>query len=91
MNPPTIGHKKLVDKIKAQAGVPFLFLTQSQKPKTDPLSFAENKDVYYAVKEFLPYGQLSGKNLSDLRAGERVEVNDAKKDPLDFVFLTISK
>ena len=28
MNPPTIGHKKLVDKVKAQAGVPFLFLTR---------------------------------------------------------------
>jgi cysteine--tRNA ligase len=52
---------------------------------------AENKDVYYAVKEFLPYGQLSGKNLSDLRAGERVEVNDAKKDPLDFVLWKAAK
>tara|TARA_S200000501_G_scaffold129931_1_gene122784 strand:- start:1722 stop:2603 length:882 start_codon:yes stop_codon:yes gene_type:complete len=50
MNPPTIGHKKLVDKIKAQAGVPFLFLTQSQKPKTDPLSFAEK--VFFAQKSF---------------------------------------
>ena len=52
---------------------------------------AENKDVYYAVKEFLPYGQLSGKNLPDLRAGERVEINDAKKDPLDFVLWKAAK
>lgn len=52
---------------------------------------AKNKDVYYAVKEFLPYGQLSGKNLSDLRAGERVEINDAKKDPLDFVLWKAAK
>ena len=50
MNPPTIGHKKLVDKVKAQAGVPFLFLTHSQKPKTDPLTFAEK--VFFADKSF---------------------------------------
>ncbi|MBR20632.1 MAG: hypothetical protein CMA64_10920 [Euryarchaeota archaeon] len=50
MNPPTIGHKKLVDVVKAQEGVPFLFLTHSQKPKTDPLSFAEK--VFFAGKSF---------------------------------------
>ena len=36
---------------------------------------AENGDVYYAVREFDAYGQLSGKSLDDLRAGERVEVD----------------
>ncbi len=50
MNPPTIGHKKLVDQVKAQQGTPFLFLTHSQKPKTDPLSFAEK--VFFADKSF---------------------------------------
>jgi|TARA_R110000851_G_scaffold42698_3_gene105968 hypothetical protein len=39
MNPPTIGHKKLVNKILAQEGDPYLFLSQTQKPKTDPLDF----------------------------------------------------
>ena len=39
MNPPTIGHKKLVDKIKSLPGDPYIFLSQSQKPKTDPLDF----------------------------------------------------
>ena len=39
MNPPTIGHQKLVDKIKSLPGDPYLFLSQSQKPKTDPLDF----------------------------------------------------
>ena len=48
MNPPTIGHRKLVDQVKAQQGTPFLFLTHSQKPKTDPLSFAEK--VFFADK-----------------------------------------
>ena len=50
MNPPTIGHRKLVDQVKAQQGTPFLFLTHSQKPKTDPLSFAEK--VFFADKSF---------------------------------------
>jgi cysteinyl-tRNA synthetase len=42
-------------------------------------------DVLYSVASFAPYGQLSGKRLADLRAGARVEVNEAKRDPLDFV------
>ena len=46
---------------------------------------AKNGDVYYAVREFAAYGQLSGKSLDDLRAGERVEVDGFKRDPLDFV------
>ena len=39
MNPPTIGHEKLVNTIATQKADPFLFITQSQKPKTDPLPF----------------------------------------------------
>ena len=50
MNPPTIGHKKLADKVKSIDGSPFLFLTHSQKPKTDPLTFAEK--VFFATKSF---------------------------------------
>jgi cysteinyl-tRNA synthetase len=42
-------------------------------------------DVLYAVAKFAPYGQLSGKRLADLRAGARVDVDEAKRDPLDFV------
>jgi len=45
----------------------------------------ENGDVYYAVGKFQGYGRLSGKKPEDLRAGARVEVNEAKRDPLDFV------
>ncbi len=44
-----------------------------------------NGDVYYAVARFPGYGKLSGKKLADLRAGARVEVDEAKRDPLDFV------
>ncbi len=52
---------------------------------------AANGDVYYAVREFAAYGQLSGKSLDDLRAGERVEVDGFKRDPLDFVLWKASK
>jgi cysteinyl-tRNA synthetase len=46
---------------------------------------AEDGDVNFAVRKFDGYGKLSGKSLDDLRAGERVAVGDAKRDPLDFV------
>ncbi len=46
---------------------------------------ATNGDVMYSVARFAPYGKLSGERLSELRAGERVEVDEAKRDPLDFV------
>ena len=46
---------------------------------------ADNGDVFYAVRSFDGYGKLSGKSLDDLRAGERVEVDTSKRDPLDFV------
>ena len=46
---------------------------------------ATNGDVMYAVAGFAGYGQLSGKKLEDLRAGSRVDVDEAKRDPLDFV------
>ena len=46
---------------------------------------ASDGDVNYAVRKFDGYGKLSDKSLDDLRAGERVEVDSAKQDPLDFV------
>ena len=46
---------------------------------------ADNGDVYYDVSEFKDYGKLSGRHIDELRAGERVAVNEAKDDPLDFV------
>jgi cysteinyl-tRNA synthetase len=46
---------------------------------------AEDGDVLYSVSSFPEYGKLSGKRLADLRAGARVEVDQAKRDPLDFV------
>ncbi len=52
---------------------------------------AENGDVFYAVNKFDGYGKLSGKSLEDLRAGERVEVDSFKRDPMDFVLWKAAK
>ena len=52
---------------------------------------ASNGDVNYAVRKFPGYGKLSGKSLDDLRAGERVAVDDGKQDPLDFVLWKAAK
>ena len=52
---------------------------------------AANGDVYYAVHAFPDYGKLSGKSLDELRAGERVEIDQYKRDPLDFVLWKAAK
>ncbi len=52
---------------------------------------ADNGDVYYDVSKFEHYGALSGKLIEDLRAGERVEIEEAKDDPLDFALWKAAK
>ena len=52
---------------------------------------AANGDVNYSVSKFEGYGKLSGKVLSELRAGERVEVDQTKRDPFDFVLWKAAK
>jgi cysteinyl-tRNA synthetase len=51
----------------------------------------DNGDVFYAVGKFEGYGQLSGKRVDELRSGARVDVEDAKRDPLDFVLWKAAK
>jgi len=46
---------------------------------------ASSGDVMYSVRKFPQYGRLSGKKIDDLRSGSRVQVDEAKHDPLDFV------
>ncbi|ELU03788.1 hypothetical protein CAPTEDRAFT_132722, partial [Capitella teleta] len=50
-----------------------------------------NGDVYYRVHKFAEYGKLSGKVLEDLKAGARIEVEEQKEDPLDFVLWKAAK
>ncbi|MET0024265.1 MAG: cysteine--tRNA ligase [Sedimenticola sp.] len=52
---------------------------------------AENGDVYFDVRSFPDYGKLSGKSIDDLESGARVEVDDIKRDPLDFALWKATK
>ncbi len=54
-------------------------------------AYAVDGDVYYSVKSFKEYGKLSGKNTEDLLSGARVDVDERKKDPLDFALWKSSK
>jgi len=50
-----------------------------------------NKDVFFDVSQFYGYGKLSGKQIDELRSGARIEVQEAKDDPLDFVLWKAAK
>jgi cysteinyl-tRNA synthetase len=74
--------------------------TQFVQPMVEMIGRLEEKnlayqsasgDVNYAVRRFPGYGKLSGKSLDELRAGERVDVDASKQDPLDFVLWKRSK
>jgi cysteinyl-tRNA synthetase len=55
------------------------------------LAYEVDGDVYYAVGNFPGYGKLSGRELDEMMAGARVDVNDKKKNPLDFALWKASK
>jgi hypothetical protein len=88
MNPPTIGHKKLVDTIKGLPGDPYIFLSQSQKPKTDPLDFQTklryakfffpdltigNPEVKTIIQALQKINSLGYKNLIYVAGSDRVQ------------------
>jgi len=54
-------------------------------------AYISGGDVFYSVSKFKDYGKLSGKNLEELKLGARVEVDERKSDPLDFVLWKGSK
>jgi cysteinyl-tRNA synthetase len=70
---------------RATQFVPQIIAMVQELIKRDYAYVAANRDVMYAVARFAGYGKLSGKRLADLRAGARVEIDEAKRDPLDFV------
>ncbi|MDM8569112.1 cysteine--tRNA ligase [Thiotrichales bacterium HSG1] len=51
----------------------------------------DNGDVCYSIQSFADYGKLSGKNLAELRSGERVDVDESKQNSLDFVLWKAAK
>lgn len=76
---------------RATAYVPQM-LNLIQKLQHNGLAYqGSDGDVNYSVRDFAGYGKLSGKTLDDLRAGERVDVNTGKRDPLDFVLWKAAK
>ena len=63
----------------------------SQLLDNDAAYVGKNGDIFYAVNQFKDYGKLSGKRIEELRAGERIEVDNAKRDPMDFVLWKSAK
>ncbi|MEE8376580.1 MAG: cysteine--tRNA ligase [Acidimicrobiia bacterium] len=55
------------------------------------LAYARDGDVYFSVRTLEAYGKLSGQNPDDLRSGHRIEIEEAKEDPLDFTLWKRSK
>ena len=55
------------------------------------MAYCLNGDVYYNVEKFAEYGRLSGKNIEELQAGARIEVDERKRNPLDFALWKSAK
>jgi len=55
------------------------------------LAYVVDEDVYYAVEKFRGYGKLSGRGLEDMLAGARIDVNEKKRNPLDFALWKASR
>jgi len=54
-------------------------------------AYVVNGDVYYSVEKFKGYGKLSGRSLDDMMAGARIDIDEKKKNPFDFVLWKSSK
>ena len=80
-----LGVEKPDHEPRATQYVPQMLALIAELEKNDLAYPASNGDVNFSVRKFPGYGKLSGKSLDDLRAGERVELDLAKQDPLDFV------
>ena len=70
---------------KATEHIPGIIAMTQQLIDNGYAYVASNGDVLYSVSKFAPYGKLTGRNLEDMRAGARVAVDEAKRDPADFV------
>ncbi|MFZ4536539.1 cysteine--tRNA ligase [Propionivibrio sp.] len=80
-----LGVEKPEFEPRATEYVPQMLELIGQLEKNGLAYKAADGDVNFSVRKFPGYGKLSGKSLDDLRAGERVEIEQTKQDPLDFV------
>lgn len=62
-----------------------------QRLEDKGVAYAVDGDVFFAVKNFSAYGGLSGRNIDEMMSGARVDINDKKHNPLDFVLWKKSK
>ncbi len=54
-------------------------------------AYVSSDGVYFSVRKFSRYGRLSGRSVDEMRSGARVDVNEAKEDPLDFALWKLAK
>jgi len=76
---------------RATAHMPDMVEMISELVKKEHAYVSPSGDVLYAVRSFDGYGKLSGKNIDDLESGSRVDVDENKRDPLDFVLWKMAK
>ncbi|MFH0799485.1 MAG: cysteine--tRNA ligase [Pseudomonadota bacterium] len=75
---------------KATEHIPDMIATV-EKLIANGLAYVTKGGVYYSVRKFKGYGKLSGKNIEELESGARVEIDEAKNDPLDFALWKAAK
>lgn len=70
-------HPKATEHINEMIGI-------IQKLEEKGLAYNTEGDVYFAVNKFPGYGKLSGRTLEDMQAGARVDIDEKKRNPMDF-------
>ena len=88
--PPTVT-PRATEYIEAQPGKPYRMVSLIARLCEKGAAYVVDGDVYFEVRRFTAYGRLSGRDLDELRAGARVEVDERKRDPLDFALWKASK
>lgn len=81
----TLGLLPPTQEPRATEFIPQMLTLIAELIKKNHAYLGSNGDVFYDVRSFANYGCLSHHNLDELESGARIEVNDVKKDPLDFV------
>ncbi|NWF54628.1 MAG: cysteine--tRNA ligase, partial [Syntrophaceae bacterium] len=85
-----LGMEKPTHQPKATENIPQI-IDLIQRLVDKGVAYPVNGDVYFSVEKFGPYGKLSGRDLEEMQAGARVEVDERKKNPLDFALWKASK
>ncbi len=86
----SLGVRRPTHEPKATDNIPQI-ITLVQNLKDKGFAYVVDGDVYFSVEKFASYGKLSGRDLQDMRAGARVEVDARKQNPLDFALWKSSK